>query len=317
MSSFVIDKNRSQELKGIAIIFMMFGHLMTDSVSVFLGRFMGPVAFFLILSGYGMYVVNQKTDIHRWSRILRLFVNYWIVLAIVLVIGQWSNPDYYKLSVSGLMTSIIALDPTYIPEVWFLLPYVLLSISSSWIIAFLDKCKGQYVVIAFFLLSIGTSFCLSKYGSSYLYAHRIEYVLFCYFHLVFPFVLGILLAKYKEIINLKMGDGIKKYPAIWLWVLIVIRCIVNISIIHPIYAALFILLFSMIKKYRWIETSLQRLGKCSMNMWFIHTSFFVYLWPSRPLMELNPIVYFSIVVLVCWLLAEGVNAITQRFKLLN
>lgn len=315
MSSFALDKHKSQELKGVAILFMIFGHLMTDSVSVYLGRFMGPVAFFLILSGYGMYVVNQKLDTRRWSRILRLFVNYWFVLAAVLVIGQWSNPDYYKLSVSGLMLNTIALDPTYIPEVWFLLPYVLLSTSSRWIISFLDRFKGHYVFIFFFIMSIGTSFCLSKYGSSYLYAHRIEYVLFCYFHLMFPFVLGILMAKYKEIVGLKLGGWIKKCPVLWLLLIIALRCIIDISVIHPIYAALFIVVFSMVKKYRWIENTLQRLGKCSMNMWFVHTSVFVYLWTSRPLVELNPIVYFLIVVLVCWLLAEAINAITQRINI--
>lgn len=315
MSSFAIDKNKSQELKGVAILFMIFGHLMTDSVSVYLGRFMGPVAFFLILSGYGMYVVNQKTDIHRWSRVLRLFVNYWFVLAVVLLIGQWSNPNHYMLSVSGLMNSIIALDPTYIPEVWFLLPYVLLSTSSRWIISFLDRFKGRVVLIAFFLLSIGTSFCLSRFGSSYLYAHRIVYVLFCFFHLMFPFVLGIMMAKYKGKENVFCESWIEKSPIMWLISLVVLRCIINISVIHPIYAAFFILAFSQIEKPKWIEGTLQRLGQCSMNMWFIHTSVFVYLWPNRPLMELNPIVYFIIVVLVCWLLAEIINAITQRIKI--
>lgn len=315
MSSFAIDKNKSQELKGVAILFMIFGHLMTDSVSVYLGRFMGPVAFFLILSGYGMYVVNQKTDIHRWSRVLRLFVNYWFVLAVVLLIGQWSNPNHYMLSVSGLMNSIIALDPTYIPEVWFLLPYVLLSTSRRWIIAILDRFKGGYVFIPFFLLSIVTSFCLSRFGSCYLYTHRIIYVLFCYFHLMFPFVLGILMAKYKGIESVTCSKWIMRNPMIWLILLMALRCVVNISVIHPIYAAFFIWVFSKIEKPKWIETILQRLGRCSMNMWFIHTSVFVYLWPSRPLMDLNPFAYFLIVVFVCWLLAEGINALTQRIKI--
>lgn len=315
MSSFALDKHKSQELKGVAILFMIFGHLMTDSLSVYLGRFMGPVAFFLILSGYGMYEVNQKTDIHRWSRILRLFVNYWFVLAVVLLIGQWSNPNHYMLSVSGLMNNIIALDPTYIPEVWFLLPYVLLSTSSRWIISFLNRFKGRVVLIAFFLLSVGTSFCLSRFGSCYLYTHRIIYVLFCYFHLMFPFILGILMAKYKEIENRTCSKWIKKSPIIWLILLSVLRCFVNTSVIHPIYAAFFILFFSKIEKPKWIETILQRLGQCSMNMWFIHTSVFVYLWSNRPLMEFNPIVYFIIVVLVCWILSEFVNLLTRRIVL--
>lgn len=302
-----INKDKSIEQKGIAILFMMFGHLMTDSVSSYLSRCMGPVAFFLVLSGYGMYVVNQKKDTHRWSRITRLLVNYWVVLSLVLFIGHWSNPEYYNISITELLGNITAVNPTYIPEVWFLPPYILLAISGRWIITLLNKFRGRYIFFTLFSLSVVTSLIISRYGSTYLYGHRFIYVLFCYFHLMFPFTLGVLMARNK-------GMGCSKFKFLsrigtntWLLFLIALmalRCIINTSIIHPLYVFLFFFVYLKLSVPHPIETVLRRLGKCSMNMWFIHTSAFIYLWQDRPLMDLHPIIYFIIAVALSWMLAE-------------
>lgn len=312
----IMTKNQTLEMKGVAILFMLFWHLMKDPISAYIGRCMNPVAFFLLLSGYGLYIVNQREDNHKYKRIIRLYINYWVVLLLFIVVGHWTNPGYYFISPLSLLGNFIGLNPTFIPEVWFLLPYIFLALLSKPLKNILDKCNGWIAFGGLFFFSVGTSYCLSRFGVTYLYPHRCLYVIFCFFHLLFPFALGMLSARY-ELFHL-IGQRVRRNEAIptlfWsicLLSLMWIRCLINISVFHPLYVFLFINIFIQIPKYHFIEYALQRLGKCSMNMWFIHTSLFIYLFPQRPLVGISPVLYFIIVTITCWLVAEALNILVR------
>ncbi len=89
-----MTKQETQIVKGVAILLMIFLHLFNQMSNVELCRsfiYIGdipfvywlsaaanPVAFFLILSGYGMHFIHVrgKGDIHRWSRIGKLYLHW-------------------------------------------------------------------------------------------------------------------------------------------------------------------------------------------------------------------------------------------------
>ena len=71
-----MTKQETQIVKGVAILLMIFLHLFNQMSNVELCR--SFVAFFLILSGYGMHFIHVrgKGDIHRWSRIGKLYLHW-------------------------------------------------------------------------------------------------------------------------------------------------------------------------------------------------------------------------------------------------
>lgn len=89
-----MTKQETQIMKGVAILLMIFLHLFNQMSNVELCRsfiYIGdipfvywlsaaanPVAFFLILSGYGMHFIHVrgKGDIHRWNRIGKLYLHW-------------------------------------------------------------------------------------------------------------------------------------------------------------------------------------------------------------------------------------------------
>lgn len=85
----------TQVFKGMAILFMLALHLF-DSQGVtlchnllyigdmplisYLYKISGPVPFFLILGGYGLYKAYEKGDANRWKRLKKLYLHYWVIL---------------------------------------------------------------------------------------------------------------------------------------------------------------------------------------------------------------------------------------------
>lgn len=109
-----MTKQDSLMVKGLAILMMLFLHLfnslsncnLCDNLIVigdipfvyFLSRAASPVAFFLFLSGYGLYFSNKSSsriNTKNFKRILKLYIHFWIILTSFLCIGVLLRPDKY------------------------------------------------------------------------------------------------------------------------------------------------------------------------------------------------------------------------------
>lgn len=111
-----MTKQQTNIIKGVAILMMIFYHLFNRVGAEYHGLchpllYIGerplvniianachPVAFFLILSGYGLsYVWENKGNNLRQQgrRILKLYISYWIVMAIFVGMGCFINPAQY------------------------------------------------------------------------------------------------------------------------------------------------------------------------------------------------------------------------------
>lgn len=99
-----LDQGHTNQLKGIAIVSVILGHLWVhvsdSSPSV---RFAGDaVALFLMLSGYGLSVSNMKTqpDLRTYfsHRILRVMIPYWIVTPVFILLDYVLLDRIYSLN---------------------------------------------------------------------------------------------------------------------------------------------------------------------------------------------------------------------------
>lgn len=100
-----------------------------------LTRAANPVSFFLILSGYGIYIVVKKNPSYNVLRKLRnLYIHYWISLAIFVGIGAWLvGTSRYPGSLYIVVENVTAWYTSWNGEIWFLFPYMLLALSAKWI----------------------------------------------------------------------------------------------------------------------------------------------------------------------------------------
>lgn len=334
-----MNREQTQQLKGIAILFMIWGHLFGDSFHVMIAyhpllmlgdlplvtivsRATGPVSFFLFLSGYGLYCANQKEDKHRYTRILKLLLTYWVSLLCVVLIGIFVKPDHFDFSLSVVWGNIIGLNPTYIPEAWFMLPYLLLALTAPLEFLLLKSVKARFFLPISFLLVLLTSFLLSRYGSSYIYKHRLFYVFFCWFHFQFPFLLGMASARrggpiqlIRSVMNTHTHWGYSvccRYLPLLLIFLIAVRCITSSSAPHSMFVFLFISIWVNLRIPDWMNKILIELGNRSTGMWFVHTPIGIYLFPDWTNLLQNPFFVFLIITLLSWLVSIFVGFICKE-----
>ena len=163
----IMTKNESLIIKGIAILLMLFLHLFSDinavdlcdnSIYIFgmpfvywLAPATHPVAFFLILSGYGMcYIYDKKgVDKNRWSRVFKQYLHLWVILAVFTGIAfLLQGKNYYTnlLSVIGNYTAFIW---TWNGVYWFLFPYICLSLLSPFIFKLIKGRNPILILVSF------------------------------------------------------------------------------------------------------------------------------------------------------------------------
>lgn len=297
------SKNNTLVLKGVAILFMVFAHLFNnmtlcelchplfylndEPIIHYMIFAMNPVDFFIVLSGYGLYITYRKGRRDNIKRILKLYIHYWITLAIFVSIGYFIiGYNKYPGNFVDLIYNLIGWRNSYNHETWFLLPYVLLSISSTKIFYVCDKLKPINVFLISFSVYILVR-VFSRYGTDLSQSFQLIRWSESYLTLQFPFILGMLMSKYwdysayKEKIEGKVGRNyILLFFIVALFVGIILVRYKYQSIFYPFYTAAFIICFSLLYRSSWIDRILIELGKRSTSIWFIHTYFCYYFFQN-------------------------------------
>ena len=100
-------------MKGVAILMMLILHLFGKStegyvsllyiggepIEYILRAAVNPVAFFLVLSGYGMHYVcsKGKKDTNKWNRVWKIYLHWWVSLGLFSLIGcLLQDRSYYS-----------------------------------------------------------------------------------------------------------------------------------------------------------------------------------------------------------------------------
>jgi hypothetical protein len=332
----MFSKTDTTILKGVAILFMLFLHLFNgdnvDSLCRVLFHVNGipvvhiltrctyPVPFYLFLSGYGLYASKSNSYRKNAKRIFKLYIHYWITLAIFVSLGAGIvGTTKYPGSWMNLFNNITGLVTTYNYQVWFLLPYSILAFFSPLIIKSINKLSpfliflttGIFYVIAYSLIHF--------YGKTF-FADKIflNLVILC-FELLFPLVLGCLSAKYINLSYMKKcldNCEVKNVCfVILLLALVLLRSLYRSNIFDGIYACLFIMLFVLIERPKWLNNFLLEIGKRSTSMWFIHSYFCYYLFHDFIYSFKYPIVIYIILIVcsyICSVIIDYLNKSAQK-----
>ena len=118
---------------------------------------------FLILSGYGMHFIHVrgKGDIHRWSRIGKLYL-HWGGILVLFTIPSFIYTGRYYVDFQQIISNYTAFNTSWYGEGWFLFPFICLSLLSPWIFKLTDRYKVRWILPISFLLGTCTSFIISR-----------------------------------------------------------------------------------------------------------------------------------------------------------
>lgn len=330
-----MTKQDSQTIKGVAILFMIFLHLFNRMSNVdlchnliyiedlplanILTRATDPVSLFLIVGGYGLYTVWKKGDRNHWTRLIKLYLHWILIMTIFVIIGHFINPDTYPGSPLKFIMNGLGIYCNYNGEIWFLLPYVILSALSPWLFRLMDRFNAILVIGVTLIIHLCTSWLIGRYGAAYLYSHVFVYDLLLPFHLLFSFSLGAMCArcdffrKVKNFLPARISKPI--YINTIAIALIILITIVKCSFRYNfLYSFLFITLFLLIKLPPFIRTALVKFGDNSMNMWMIHSWFCYYLFHNFIYSFSYPIVIFAVLTAISYICSLIINYIAAPIE---
>lgn len=324
-----MTKQDSLLIKGLAILMMLFLHLFNSiencnlasplimigdvPLIFYLTRACGPVPIFMFVSGLGLYISYKSSPQlfkkKNLKRLLKLYIHFWLILSIFLIIGHIFNPKLYPGSFIELVKNYSSIYYTYNSTYWFLAPYTLIALSSLYLFKIIDKMPNYLALAIAYIINLCTSYIISRYGKLYLFDNVWAYTPILYFHLLFPFVLGVICVKtdFWGIIGI-LKTKVKGY-LLWFFLVLltILRCLVATSAFHTIFVFFVIIIFVSAPKMRIIENIFIKLGKHSMNMWFIHAWLYSYLLKDFIYGFKFPIAIFGVLIILSFTISIVIN----------
>lgn len=330
----VISKEKSTLMKGIVIIMMVFLHLFngnhTDLCTnlIYIGdvpfakwfsNACGPVPFFLLFSGYGLAFTDEHKGLFlggQLKRIFKLYIHFWIILAVFLIIGWYMYPERYPGTWDRLLINVLAWKTDYNYEMWFLFPYCLIALTSRYVIQTIDKLGYLKSIVLSAIINFGACYIISRYHATILADSGLFSLCVVYLQFLYPFTVGVVFYR---------SDFQWKYQMPQWLVLLMMTCAVAlvatiaVSVIYIIYVPVMVFLFCQLSVSKWLEILLLGLGRKSMAIWMIHTWYSNYLFQEQIYSLKYPVLILGVVLLVSYLTAIPVmwlsNKCIKSFKL--
>lgn len=325
-----MTKQESQYLKGIAIIMMIYLHLFNQkenlnmvyqhlyiadySVIELLLNFTHPVPIFLILSGYGLYITWKKGDKNKYTRILKLYVTYIITLVLFRPIGIFINPNHFNIDISNIIGNVTGFKTTWNHEMWFLLPFVLVSLSYPLLCKFVSRFDWKTTLSLNLIIYLGLAKISSSSLGTVIYDNQLLLTVFYCMQFSCFVILGMISAK-TDCFKL-IGDKIQGMKSSGRRAAKFICCLLILGIgLFLIrwavwYAWLLILLFLLLSAPGSIKMVFIFLGKHSMNIWMTHTYFCYYIFKE----EIYSLKYPIIILISVLALSLGISYVINFIK---
>ena len=335
-----MTKEYSNAIKGIAILMMLFYHLFNDPVTsaglfslvsfggvslpYLLTRAAGPVEFFLILGGYGLYSIYKRgDDPNRLRRIWRCYRVYWLCLVVFVPLACWLTDDpIYPGTLENAFLSVTGIYPTWYMEAWFLLPYLMLSAAYPLLMRLLER-RGSAATLALSLVVYTFTVVLTQrdwidLGQHSPYAQPV--VRFLQFLL--PFCIGAVMKKERLLERLRQSGlfGNRLPVALLLLAVVAARiCSVTYFFVAPIYATAVVILLYLLRLRGSVLRFFAHLGKYSLYMWLVHAWLYKYLFDGLIYRLHYPLAIFLVLVLASYavsrlLAADRKNTLSRHFS---
>ena len=304
-------KSETKLMQGVAIMIMIFYHLFNpsdvqnynDTLIGSVAKVNNPVPLYVILSGIGLYYkYRQGNDGNKLKRCFSLYLRFWTILTLFLLVGLAIGKKYNLDFITIVLNYTVWHSGYYLPA-WFILPYVILALGYNFIFRFFDKLNLLLSIFVFYGI-----YLMSSYLNSYLF-FRLN--VFQTFYIVFPFIVGAIIAKYNVVSKIKDWFDNKNafIPYILILLLVILRYFVPTGAVISFYYAALIILVSGAKKHVLVQKVLLSLGKASVNMWLIHAWLCWYLFSDFFYSLGNPALIFIAVTLVSYLLSKCFDAL--------
>lgn len=317
-----MNRERSTQIKGVAILMMLYAHLFVRScdwqliqdlmidgkpLSSMFCPIMCPVYIFLILSGYGLYIKNiSGGDNNKFRRIFLLYRKYWITLAFYVPIGLLMGIKGYPGDFMTIIENVTAFHTSYNYELWFLFPFVLVSLLAPFFYKIVQHSRilSVGIIAVTRIIDILIAHFIG-YHEVMMYSYAI-YNLYMILHFIAPFMVGMLFAYY---MNNESGTGIvekcdnfirKSGPLIGggIICMLILRCIIPRYFDVLMFSSILVLYLMFVGLDNKIGRALSVLGKYSTYMWMIHTYFCYYFFHGIIYSPKYPILIFLFLILV-------------------
>lgn len=223
------------------------------------------------------------------------------------------NRAYYDLSIISILENYSSINPTYNGSLWFLFPYMILFVVSSYLFKILDKhlACGLFIILFMFIFS---NYILKKEAQKEISELPvIAELTMNFFKILFPFSLGYIAARYKtkSLYNEYIIKN-RNWILSGLFLVLLSKLFISSYTLCYIYVIPIILFFHYLRYSNWIDTALCKLGRLSTYMWFTHAYFTYYIFHTYVYEVKYPVFIFIIVVMISYILSlffEKINKI--------
>lgn len=323
-----MSRTDSLVIKGIAILFMLFYHLFhigneayTDyfyiadmPLAYYIARVMNPVAFFLVITGYGAYVNRNTTNLnHVTVKLLRLYILFWLIsFTFVLIARCILGNSLYPGSALIIFQNLSGIRTSWNYEAWFLLPYALVAINQKFIIRLIGNRNPIIIFSLFYAVSVLSGWLTPRLQQTVFAIMPIAKIPFLYFNLLPAFIIGVYIAKYQIIEKIRVGGG---KSLLLMLIVVCLRILLAFLPGHELFVGVIIVLLLKLSRPKWIDSLLIELGRRSTSIWLIHSWFCYYLFKDFIYSFKSPIIIFIVLLLLSWVSAiifDFLNKLIQR-----
>lgn len=300
--SGTISLQKSNQLKSIAILMMLFLHLFNRDYNglfeplIFIGE--NPLSYYISLfcdacvpifafvSGYGLYYkYNQnKADFRKgnYVRLKKLYINYWIIIILFAVLlGYLLAEPGYPGNLTKFILNFTGFNPSYNGAWWFFTTYVFFVLTAGFWFRLIDRIN-PVIYLSVLLIIYVIAFYFRVYQSAIFehtllnYLHRQSALYFC---TLFQFMAGAFALKYnwhqKVTFLFSKIKGRSFIAFVIIVFAVVFHGIIPNFIVAPFTALVFIFMFLQLNLSQYINRTLDYFAPHATNLWLIHMFFYL------------------------------------------
>ena len=317
----IITKDKTQIIKGCAILFMIAHHCLIKEFYINPPSFLSTlicvkfytstkicVGLFTFFVGYGAFYAEKIDTTYIFKHIWRLLKNYWFILITTIILSIIGG---FFFSFTKFAYSIIGFIPTYNLANWYVYFYIYALFILPIIKNILSKDiwkRGILIIIFFYSIF----FLTNEHSILCKTIHRC-----CQYSPIL--VLGFICAKTQVLTNLSKHIQKNYY---WLFLAIVSLAIRSLGIkgisTDIVSVPLFIISVSALINNGMVARFLSNLGRNSTMMWFIHAIPFStatnFIFQNSHFWINNTIVLYITITATSYIAASGINKAIPTLK---
>lgn len=320
------SKYEIRVFKGVAILFMVLLHLfgrkeVNGLYETFLTINGIPFIYYLALfgdacvpiycfsSGYGLFRSLEGTDSFiqkNFIRILKLLINYWIVLVLFVTVGFLAGKPEFPGSLIKFLLNFFTLSSSYNGAWWFLQTYIILVLISPLLMKLIAKYKSVRLLgisgLIYFISYLQRIKHVMDFGDNAALNMFINAVVLVGTSQL-PFIIGSVFAKEKLYSKLYQRLYQINYKntlcSVGILSLVIIHSLYESMFIAPFTGIAFICLFNLIDKSSRIQELFSFFGHHSTNIWLTHMFFYLSIFPGITFAPRYPVIIFGWLIIMC------------------